>query len=269
MDKKKAAILAGALAGTWTLASLAALGIGMERGPLKCLHKVYMMAKPGNNTRYCLDGTAQIEHSPLAGLHGAFLGSSVTDGAQSLHESFADFLCRKHGVSYVKEAVNGTTLSTGYKNSYIERMEKNLSPDEKFDFFVCQLSTNDASRKVPLGEIAGGKDRASFDTKTVTGAVEYILSYVKDTWGCPVIFYTGPRFDSPAYEAMVERLRELKNKWDFEIVDLWDPKVAGKVTESEYALYMADRIHPTRAGYKVWWMPVFEKKLIEMFGEKK
>ncbi len=44
MDKKKAAILAGALAGTWTLASLAALGIGMERGPLKCLHKVYMLS---------------------------------------------------------------------------------------------------------------------------------------------------------------------------------------------------------------------------------
>ena len=256
---KKLVTAAGVLSGACILSSLVGIGIGMEKGPFKGLHKVYMMAKPGNNTRYCLDGTAQIEHSPLAGLHGAFLGSSVTYGAMSLHESFADFLCR----------MNGTTLSTRHKNSYIERMEKNLSPDEKFDFFVCQLSTNDAAKKVPLGEIAKGKDRAAFDTETVTGAIEYILSYVKDTWGCPVIFYTGPRFDSPAYEAMVERLRELKNKWDFEIVDLWDPKVAGKVTDSEYSLYMADPVHPTRAGYKVWWMPVFEKKLTEIFGEKK
>lgn len=266
---KKLVTAAGVLSGACILSSLVGIGIGMEKGPFKGLHKVYMMAKPGNNTRYCLDGTAQIEHSPLAGLHGAFLGSSVTDGAMSLHESFADFLCRKHGISYVKEAVGGTTLSTKYKNNYIQRMEKNMSPGEQFDFFVCQLSTNDAAKKVPLGEIAGEKDRASFDTETVTGAVEYILSYVKETWGCPVIFYTGTRFDSPAYEAMVERLRELKNKWDFEIVELWDPNVSGPVTESEYALYMSDPVHPTRAGYKIWWMPVFEKKLIEMFGEKK
>ena len=31
-------------------------------------------------------------------------------------------------------------------------------------------------------------------------------------------------------------------------------------------LYMADLIHPTKAGYREWWTPVFEKALTGMLG---
>lgn len=37
-----------------------------------------------------------------------------------------------------------------------------------------------------------------------------------------------------------------------------------KKNESDYKLYMFDSIHPTRAGYLLWWTPKFEYKLYEM-----
>ena len=33
------------------------------------------------------------------------------------------------------------------------------------------------------------------------------------------------------------------------------------VSEEDYQLYMFDPIHPTRAGYRDWWLPKFEAYL--------
>ena len=54
-----------------------------------------------------------------------------------------------------------------------------------------QLSTNDATTKKELGQISKGFDQPDFDTKTITGAEEFIIWYAQETWNCPVIFYTG------------------------------------------------------------------------------
>jgi hypothetical protein len=44
------------------------------------------------------------------------------------------------------------------------------------DAFVVQLSTNDANKKLPLGEVFSTFDRNSMDTKTVIGAIEIIIN---------------------------------------------------------------------------------------------
>ncbi|MCR5312013.1 MAG: SGNH/GDSL hydrolase family protein [Lachnospiraceae bacterium] len=197
----------------------------------------------------------------LKGKHLIFLGSSVTYGSATGGISFADFIAENNCCTMTKEAVSGTTLADVEEISYISRLKK--IRDQKADLFICQLSTNDATRKLPLGEVSEGFDKEGFDTKTVAGAIEYIIAYAKEKWNCPVIFYTNPRYDSEIYEAMVALLCDIAAKWDVTLIDLWEDRKINNFTEEETKKYMADPIHPTVKGYRDIWTPIFEEVLIK------
>ncbi|MBP3893447.1 MAG: hypothetical protein J6D34_05320 [Atopobiaceae bacterium] len=36
------------------------------------------------------------------------------------------------------------------------------------------------------------------------------------------------------------------------------------VVAEDYALYMHDPVHPTKAGYGLWWTPKFEEALLRV-----
>ena len=229
-------------------------------GPFHKLSEYRYRSMPGNADRYAVSQVKPSGDETLKGKTVIFLGSSVTYGAASLGESFADDLSARLQCNVVKEAVSGTTLSTTSPNSYVTRLD-NIKTRQA-DLFICQLSTNDASQKKPLGEVTDSERMEDFDTDTVAGAMEYIIAYAKDKWDCPVVFYTNPKYDSDEYAAMVELLYEIWDKWGIGVIDLWTE--LPEITEEERALYMADAIHPTRAGYLEWWTPVMEKDIIEM-----
>ncbi len=225
----------------------------------------------GNAAEYSVENTQTNEDSPLKGKTIIFLGSSVTYGSDAMGESFVDFMEKIDGINAVKEAVSGTTLidkkSMG-KESYIARM-KQLDSSIAADAFVCQLSTNDATKKLPLGEVSDSKNMEEFDTQTVIGAMEYVIAYAQETWNCPVIFYTGTQYTnrgSDEYQQMIDALYVLQKKWDIGILDLWNDEEMQKVSEEDYALYMSNGIHPTRAGYRDWWTPKFESYLENDLG---
>ena len=224
--------------------------------------------KKGNAKKYSVENTETIK-SPLTGKTYYFLGSSVTYGAASFGESMVDFLAKKHGANCVKEAISGTTFSREKKNSYIERVHNfdvNVAPDA----FICQLSTNDATMAalpesnryhITFGEISDKFDE--FDEYTTFGAMEAIISYVKKTWNCPIYFYTGSYYKSATYEKMNEALKKLKEKWGIEIIDLYYDREFNDIDKKLYKFYMNDKIHPTRAGYKHWWLKKFEDALMK------
>ena len=189
-----------------------------------------------------------------------FLGSSVTYGAASGGMAFPEYITKRNGCKMIKEAVSGTTLVDNGPDSYISRM-KGIDKTLKADLFMCQLSTNDATQKKPLGRIS---ENGSYDTSTVAGAIEYIISYAKDTWNCPVVFYTNPRYDSKEYAAMVKLLRDIAVKWGIKVIDLWNDEDFNAITEAQRKQYMADPIHPTREGYLQWWTPYMEIFLKDM-----
>ena len=97
---------------------------------------------------------------------------------------------------------------------------------------VLQLSTNDARTNQKLGKVS---DDDHFDTQTIIGAMEYIISQAQATWHCPI------------------KVLDLYNNPDF---------------KDQPALYMADEIHPTRAGYLEKWLPVFEDELTKILAKK-
>lgn len=215
---------------------------------------------PGNSKQFSLNSQALNVSSPLIGKRILFLGSSVTFGFGALGESFVDFLWKKDGVEAVKDAEDGTTLveqDVNYSgDSYVARFKENLHLETP-EMLVLQLSTNDALKNKEIGKISTNDD---FDTQTITGALEYIISKAQKVWHCPILIYTNPYFENSLYSQMVKRSHELVEKYDIQILDLYnDPNF-----KNQDKLYMADEIHPTRAGYKEKWLPKFENKLINI-----
>lgn len=172
-----------------------------------------------------------------------FLGSSVTFGSATNGISFADYICERNGLSMIKEAVSGTTLVDKDDDSYVSRL-KALDAKE-CDLFVCQLSTNDASLKLPLDEIEK--------------AIDFIISYVRDKWNCKMAFYTNPKYDSEDYVAMVELIKRKAQEHNFALINMWDDEELNTKIDGNRDLYMADPIHPTKVGYLELITPFMEK----------
>jgi len=93
--------------------------------------------------------------------------------------------------------------------------------------------------------------------------VEYIIGFARETWNCPVLFYTNPRYQDSRYGKMAELLEQIAAKWEIRVIDMWNDPLFPKVTWQQRQQYMADSIHPTRAGYLRWWLPYWEKILCE------
>ena len=243
---------------------IAFCGYRWSWGPFHSLHNVKTAKLPGNGAQYAMENQNIIKDSPLAGKRIIYLGSSVTYGAASQGVSFADFIARRNGCEAIKEAVSGTTLMDNGTDSYVSRL-KRLNAEGDIDLFVCQLSTNDASRKMPVGTVSDSFSMEDFDTGTTAGAMEYIIAYAKEVYSCPVVFYTGPRYDSEAYEGLVELLEEIRQKWGISVIDMWNDEAFNDISDEQRGLYLADPIHPTKAGYLEWWTPYFESAFFEMF----
>ena len=222
-------------------------------GPFAKLHDIKMSKLPGNDDKYELSRTKENVHDGLQGKKIIFLGSSVT------------YIGKRNQAEVVKEAVSGTTLVDNGANSYISRLKK--IKEERADLFICQLSTNDATQKKELGTVNDSKELDSFDIETVAGAIEYIICYAKETWDCPVMFYTNPKYDSEKYKEMVQLLYQIQKKWGIGVIDLWNDAKFNELTDEERSLYMADTIHPTQAGYLEWWTPYMEEEIVEYLAE--
>lgn len=176
----------------------------------------------------------------LTGKTVLFLGSSVTYGSAAGGISFADIMAEQIGFSCVKEAVSGTTLADLDDTSYVARL-KRVDPGLRPDLFICQLSTNDATRGIPLSE--------------VESAIRFIIDYVNRSFGCPILFYTGTYFESEQYQQMIELLYRMRKKTPFSILDLYHDEDMCSVSEADYGIYMSDPVHPTLTGYREWWTP--------------
>lgn len=224
---------------------------------------------PGNVDEYAVVNFTTLEDSTLAGRTFFWLGSSVTVGSNALNESMADFIAKKYSCTCIKEAVSGTTLATYKRDSYVERLDAYLASTDRpehVDAVIVQLSTNDQYRPEDFGVVTPSevRDPAAFDTATTFGAMEYIIATAQDAWDCPVLFYTNPPTERSSYMDMVLGLYDIAAKWDIEVIDLFmDLEFNNLPTAEQRDLWMTDKIHPTKAGYRDWWLPKFEEALMK------
>ena len=66
---------------------------------------------------------------------------------------------------------------------------------------------------------------------------------------------------------MVSLLLQIQKKWKIGVIDLWNDAAFNTITDSQKKLYMADPIHPTKAGYLLWWTPYIEAELVSMLNQ--
>ena len=250
------------------LLGLCYAGYSFSWGPLSFLGSLRVANLPGNADEYNMDTVDRLEDNPLEGKRVLFLGSSVTFGSASRQQGIPEYFGARFGCEYTKEAVSGTTLVDNGRGSYVQRLINNVDKSKDYDLMICQLSTNDATNNLPLGEISDSKNLEDFDTSTIVGAMEYIICYAKTAWDCDVMFYTGSRYDSRAYAKMVEQVLLLEEKWGIEVLDLWNSDEFNNIPTTARKLYMNDDIHPTKAGYRNWWCPEIERQLLAFYSNK-
>ena len=264
MKVKKIVKIAVPIIGVLVIVQLGAMGWIGGLGPLGFLANIRMERIPGNAKQYHPENVQPLTESPLQGKTVCFLGSSVTYGSASLGVSMADYISILDNCNVIKEAVSGTTLAGTDDSTYVSRLLANVDTNADIDILVCQLSTNDASQDLPLGVVSTDTELTNFDRGTIIGAMEYIIVYARQTWGCDVVFYTGTRYDSTGYEAMVNVLPALQEKYGITVIDLWNDAEMNAVTADQRAFYMNDDIHPTQAGYLEWWVPKFQEVLYQL-----
>ncbi len=218
---------------------------------------------------YTLPETEEIDpNDPLSGKTILWIGSSVTYGAQSGgHYSMVDAVEDLHSALVCeKYAISATTLVNTGEDSYVGRL-KRIPTSKTPDLIVVQLSTNDATTNKPFGEISDSKDLADFDDTTIAGAIETIIAYARDTFNCPVCFYTGTYCQKEHYDEMVQLLLEIQKKWDIGVIDMFNnPEMTAVYGTEQYNTYMYDEVHPFRVGYVEWWTPVIDAALTEYMG---
>lgn len=215
----------------------------------------------GNASKYKL--TNAVSGSSLSSRRLVFVGSSLTEGFCSGGVSFPDYIARSTGCSVVKDAISGTTISKcGDGSDFVTRSVRLIDKMDRPDAFFCQLSANDANRGRPIGTIKPEKvPIEELDTRTVAGAIEYIICYSDQKWGCPIAFYTGMHFSNDRYEKMVNLLYQAQEKYGIQVIDLYHGLNKYSIKAKTYRLYMRDRLHPTKAGYLKWVTPFFEKRI--------
>lgn len=226
--------------------------------------------------------------SSLKGKTIGYLGSSITVGFRSENVAFPDYIGKITGSTTVKQAITGGPLAKkeGVRDevSYITQMEDNLTKNENLDALVVQLSTNDTTLGIEMGEVSSSQNKDDYDYSTVIGAMEYIIAYAKEKWNCPVIFYINPYLSDEViekfakennanideikeayqntYEKMIDALYKVQNKWNIGVIDMWNNDAFKNIDidlRSNY--YMADIIHPTKAGYLFWYTPYIQAQL--------
>ncbi len=259
--KKKIIITSSIIGGVliYSLISLIISGYIWGIKPFGFLRNIRLSKLEGNAEKYDVENVEELENSPLKGKNILYLGSSVTFGASSLETSFVEYIAKRNNTTYFKEAVSGTTL-VDEGNSYIKRL-KEIDKNQKFDLFVCQLSTNDATKNKTLGNIGDTQ------TNTICGAINFIIDYAKETWNCPVIFYTNAYYQNDNYSKMVVALNNISINKDIYVADLYSNENFNNITSEQRKLYMEDKIHPTKAGYLEWWTPEIEKTLYKVYSK--
>lgn len=206
---------------------------------------------------------------PLSGKTILWIGSSVTYGAQSAgHYSMVDAVEDLHSaLACEKYAISATTLVNESVSSYVSRL-KMIPKDRQADLVVVQLSTNDATTGKPFGTVGESFEQADFDDTTIAGAIETIISYSRDTFGCPVVFYTGTLCDKENYAEMVDLLHEIEAKWGIGVIDMYNnPEMSALYRTEQYDAWMGDEVHPHKSGYVEWWTPVIDAYLTEYMSK--
>ncbi len=218
--------------------------------------------KSGNNSKYDTSTLEKAPDSTLTDETIVFLGSNLLTGSKASGDTFVEYLKQSDGINAAVYAREGATLIQSGRDSLVSLIETIPTKDANPAMLVCEIPYADGAGRSRIGKLTEGFYDNEYKTRTVIGAMEYIISYSQSKWGCPVVFFTCLPNDVKHYEKIMDAARQVADKWNVEIIDFYnDPLMV--LDDEKRALYMASDANPTKAGYKELFTPKFREFLLK------
>lgn len=227
---------------------------------LSCMYSTGIFMS-GNRSQYNPSQTEKTD-SALIDQSIVFVGSNLVTGSKASGDSFVEYLRQSHGINAVVYGKDGASLVERGANSIPAMIRTIPTENANPRMILCEVPYIDGTGYSRIGQITDGYFNDQYDTKSVIGAMEFIISYSQDTWGCPVVFYTCQPNDNTHYAKIVDAVLKVADKWNIEVIDFYHDE--GMVLDDrQQALYMATDSCPTKAGYKELYTPRFEEFLLK------
>lgn len=147
------------------------------------------MFHPGNDRKYDPASTPCQPDDGLAGKRIIWLGSSLTAGRKAQNTGLPAYMeAMYRTVTAADLSVAGSPLTDIVQNSGIARLRSLAKDLHEADLLVCEL---DEACFRDRGELTASADRFACDLSTGFGAVQYVISFTREMFHCPVFFWAS------------------------------------------------------------------------------
>lgn len=216
---------------------------------------------------------------PLYGKVLTATGDSITATVSNRpYASYARMIAADNSMTYETKAIWGATLASGIQGSSgcILNTLANMRADA--DYVILSGGANDfyylASGAEKLGAVTTGY-AATLDTTTFCGAVESLCKTAINKWvGKKILYVITHRMldvSEQTTSQAVSILKQILEKWGIPYVDLWHDmpslmfdSLKNLYTSNGNTVYsgVGDGLHPNEEGYRRYYVPRVEAKLL-------
>lgn len=206
------------------------------------------------------------------------LGDSVADGDGNSDRSYAHMVSQNKGFAVINYALGGATL--GWADSPTYPLQNIIQQAENAVAQVTQAptlilmdgGTNDSTTGVSLGTKTSSYStvKANYTISTTLGATEYIFSLLKTTYPTAKMVFVKTHVMGSKPAALVDienSIHDVCNKWSIAVADVMRDSGMNTFLDA-YISYTnaSDKTHPNEQGYKLFYLPIVDKKVTEVLG---
>lgn len=205
-------------------------------------------------------------------------GDSVADGDGNDDRSYAHMVAQNKGFAVINYALGGATLGWADSPTFplqniIQQVEDAVAQVTKVPTLILMDGgTNDSTTGVTLGTKTSGykTTKADYAVATTLGATEYLFSLLKTTYPTAKLVFVKTHVMGSKPSALVDienAIHDVCNKWSVAVADVMQDSGMNTFLDA-YVPYtrLGDKTHPNEQGYKLFYLPIVDKKVTEVLG---
>ena len=215
------------------------------------------------------------------------VGDSIMRGAGCDDTPLTKQIAEEHNMRYQDFSRSGATVIVNTRKNkdltlnILEQVKLLVEQVEYTDFVLFNGGTNDTNDRVINNKL--GTITEDFDTKrnvsTYCGAFEEIIAILKEKYpNAAIVYVRAHNMERKDYKQQLiigEESIKMCNKWGIGYADVFNDSDMNTYLD-RYKIYTlskkkypgGDMIHPTREGYKLFYIPLIEKAFEDIVCDK-